>query len=103
MARPSKLEASVVDAWLEAHPGWAREGDGAIARTYRFSDFAGALAFAVRVGMLAERRDHHPDLHVGWGKARAVWTTHDAGGVTQLDVDLAELTDELAGGDRVDA
>lgn len=95
MARPSKLETSVVDAWLAANPGWAREDD-AIVRAYKLADFGAALGFAVRLGFLAEKRDHHPDILVGWGKARVLWTTHDAGGVTQLDLDLAKATDALA-------
>ncbi|MBX3198433.1 MAG: 4a-hydroxytetrahydrobiopterin dehydratase [Labilithrix sp.] len=94
MARPSKLETSAVASWLAAHPEWALEGD-ALARTFEMPDFAAALAFAVRLGMAAEKRDHHPDILVGWGKARVVWTTHDAGGISQLDLDLAAITETL--------
>jgi 4a-hydroxytetrahydrobiopterin dehydratase len=97
--RPSKLEPSEVDTWLAAHPGWARDGDGAgsgIARAYKFADFGAAVGFTVRLGFVAEKRDHHPDVLVGWGKARVFWTTHDAGGVTRLDLELAEATDTLA-------
>jgi 4a-hydroxytetrahydrobiopterin dehydratase len=94
VARPKKLDDDAISAWLRAHAGWAREGD-ALARELRFPDFAAALAFAVRVGMIAEKRDHHPDLLVGWGKVKVVWTTHDAGGITELDVALAEATDAL--------
>lgn len=97
MARPTKLEGPVVDAWLAAHPGWAREGERAIARSYALADFGAAVAFTVRLGFVAEKRDHHPDVLVGWGKARVLWTTHDAGGITQLDLELAEATDQLAG------
>ncbi len=86
-----------VDAWLAAHPGWERAGDGAIARTYKLPDFAAALGFVVRVGCFAERKDHHPDVELGWGRARVAWSTHDAGGVTQLDLDAAEATDERFG------
>ncbi len=96
MARPSKLEPAAVDTWLGQHTSWAREGE-ALVRTFKLADFGAALAFAVRVGMVAEKRDHHPDILIGWGKARVLWTTHDAGGITQLDLDLAEATDELAG------
>ena len=96
VARPSRLEAGVVDAWLKDNPAWAREGE-ALVRTFRTPDFAAALALAVRVGMAAERRDHHPDILVGWGKARFAWTTHDAGGITELDLELARITDTLAG------
>jgi 4a-hydroxytetrahydrobiopterin dehydratase len=93
---PARLEATIVDAWLTAHPGWLRAGDSALARSYRFADFGGALGFAVRLGLVAEKRDHHPELTLGWGKARVLWTTHDAGGVTQLDLDLASASDALA-------
>ncbi|MBX3262392.1 MAG: 4a-hydroxytetrahydrobiopterin dehydratase [Labilithrix sp.] len=96
MARPPKLDAPAVAAWLAEHPGWTLEGD-ALVRTFETPDFAAALAFAVRLGLLAEKRDHHPDVLIGWGKARVVWTTHDAGGVSQLDLDLAAATDALAG------
>ena len=95
MTRPTKLDPVVVDAWLAAHPGWERAGE-AIARQYKLADFAGALAFVVRVGCAAEKRDHHPDVELGWGRVRLVWTTHDAGGVTQLDLDLAEASDRGA-------
>jgi 4a-hydroxytetrahydrobiopterin dehydratase len=95
MARPSKLEAAVVDAFLAAHPGWERAGGG-IAKRFAFADFAAALAFAVKVGCYAEKHDHHPDLELGWGRARVLWSTHDAGGTTQFDLDAAEATDKLA-------
>lgn len=99
MARPRKLESATVEAWLGTHPGWARapadsaNPSEALVRTFEFPDFAAALAFAVRLGMLAEKRDHHPDILIGWGKARVLWTTHDAGGITDLDLALAEATD----------
>jgi 4a-hydroxytetrahydrobiopterin dehydratase len=95
MPRPGKLGPSEVDAWLDSHPGWARDGE-ALVRTYRFPDFAGALAFTVHVGMIADKRDHHPDVTLGWGRAAVLWTTHDAGGVTRLDLELAEATDAVA-------
>jgi 4a-hydroxytetrahydrobiopterin dehydratase len=95
MPRPPKLNAATIDAWLVAHPGWAREGELALARTFKFTDFAAALGFVVKVGCAAEKRDHHPDLELGWGRAKVVWSTHDAGGITQLDLDLAEATEKL--------
>ena len=96
MGRPSKLETDVVDAWVRKSGGWERVGEGALARTFVFPDFASALAFVVKVGCAAEKRDHHPDVELGWGKARVVWSTHDAGGITQLDLDMAEATNKLA-------
>ena len=96
MARPTKLDAGVVDTWLSQHSGWERAGRERSRSGSQLPDFAGALSFAVRVGCLAEKRDHHPDLELGWGRARIVWSTHDAGGVTQLDLDAAAATDKLA-------
>lgn len=97
MVRPSKLDPPTLDTWLAAHPGWERAGDGAIARRFSFPDFASALGFVVRLGCYAEKADHHPDVELGWGRARVAWSTHDAGGVTQLDIDAAETTTALAG------
>lgn len=96
MGRPSKLEDAAVDAWLATNTGWAREGSGAIGRSFRFPDFSTTLAFVVRVGLVAEKRDHHPDIAFGWGKAHVSWSTHDAGGITELDLGLAEATSKLA-------
>ena len=97
MSRPSKLDSGAIDAFLAAHEGWTRSGE-AIVRAYSFADFSAALGFVVRVGLAAEKRDHHPDIELGWGKARVRWSTHDAGGVTALDLELAETTDSLARG-----
>lgn len=98
MARPEKLSSEAVDAWLAAHGEWSREQREGLVRAYRFRDFSGALGFVVRVGLVAEKRDHHPDIELGWGKARVFWTTHDAGGITQLDLDLAAASDAIFGG-----
>jgi 4a-hydroxytetrahydrobiopterin dehydratase len=94
------LDDTTVDAWLRAHPGWERHGSGTnagISRSYTFPDFATALSFVVRVGLLAEKRDHHPDVELGWGKTKLRWSTHDAGGISQLDLDAAEASDARAG------
>ena len=98
--RPQKLDEAALAKWLGSHPGWektAAGGQDAIARAFRFPDFSAALGFVVRVGLAAEKRDHHPDVELGWGRARVIWTTHDQKGVTSLDVELAETTDALAG------
>lgn len=101
MARPTKLDDARVDAWLKAHAGWERVGGpatpGMIARTYKLADFNAALGFVVRIGMVAEKRDHHPDIELGWGRVRVLLSTHDAGGISELDLALAETCDEMAG------
>ncbi len=98
MTRPTKLEAHEVDAWVAGHSEWKAEGGKALARAFKFPDFSSALAFVVRVGMAAEKKDHHPDVELGWGKARVSWSTHDAGGITKLDLELATITDSFAHG-----
>lgn len=93
-SRPAKLDPHAVDTWLKSHPGWEKVAAGAIAKRYSFPDFASALGFVVKVGCHAEKRDHHPDVELGWGKVRVTWSTHDAGGVTELDLAAAETTDK---------
>jgi 4a-hydroxytetrahydrobiopterin dehydratase len=96
--RPSKLDAQTLEKWLGSNAGWEKAqagGQEAIARTFKFADFSAALGFVVRVGLVAEKRDHHPDIELGWGRARLVWTTHDQKGVTSLDTDLAEASDAI--------
>jgi 4a-hydroxytetrahydrobiopterin dehydratase len=95
MSRPTKLDDRDVDAWLTQHEGWSREGASSIARAYKFPDFSSALAFVVRIGCLAEKKDHHPDIELGWGSVRIRWTTHDAGGITLFDIEAAAATDVL--------
>jgi len=77
-------------------PRWAVEGEELVA-AWRFDDFGGALAAAVAVGMIAERANHHPDLVVGWGRLVVRLTTHDAGDITSLDVDLAQAIQDRLG------
>ena len=99
MSKRDKLSEQAIAAFLAGHPGWAREGE-ALAKTFSFPDYPAGLAFAVRVGFAAEARDHHPELHVGYRKVKASWSTHDAGGLTALDAELAERCDQIhAGGE----
>ena len=65
-----------------------RAGDE-IVRTFECASFPDTIAFVVRIGFFAERADHHPDLDIRWRKVRAALTTHDAGGLTALDIELA--------------
>jgi 4a-hydroxytetrahydrobiopterin dehydratase len=95
VTRPSKIGA---EAALAKLPGWTR-ADGereAIARTYRFADFNIAFAFMTRVAIRAEQLDHHPEWFNVYNRVEVVLTTHDAGGVTELDVALASFMDDAA-------
>ncbi len=66
-------------------------------RTFSFDSYAAGIAFVVRLGFAAEARDHHPDLHVGFRKVKVAWSTHDAGGITALDTEMAARAEALAG------
>lgn len=94
MAKRDKLSDDTIAMFLNDHAGWENRGS-ALSRTFTFRDFSAALGFVVRLGLLAEKRDHHPDVVLSWGKARVDWSTHDAGGITAMDTELAELTDAL--------
>jgi 4a-hydroxytetrahydrobiopterin dehydratase len=74
--------------------GWTVE-DRSIKKRFSFDNFAGALSFVNRVAELAEAADHHPDITFGWGYAEIALTTHDRGGITDVDVHLAKQIDEL--------
>ena len=72
--------------------GW-EFGDDRIKTRREFANFAEALEFVNKVGALAEAADHHPDITFGWGYAEIDLTTHDRGGVTDVDIALAEKID----------
>jgi 4a-hydroxytetrahydrobiopterin dehydratase len=82
------LADAEITARLAALPGWTREGDE-IVKTFDRGTFAAAIAFVVRIGFFAEAADHHPDLDVRWKRVKVALTTHDAGGLTSNDFDLA--------------
>jgi 4a-hydroxytetrahydrobiopterin dehydratase len=95
VSRPAKIGAA---AALAALPGWeAVEGRDAIRRTYRFADFNAAFGFMSRVALTAEKLDHHPEWSNVYNRVEVLLTTHDAAGVTALDVQLATFMDEAAG------
>ena len=75
-------------------PAWELV-DGTLVRTVECSSFPAALDFVVAVGRLAEEADHHPDIDIRWRTVRLVLVTHDAGGLTSLDLDLARSIDAL--------
>ena len=84
---PPLADAEIAKA-LAALPGWAREGDE-IVKTFECGSFPAAISFVVQVGFLAEKADHHPDLDIRWRKVKVALSTHSAGGLTNLDFDLA--------------
>lgn len=82
---------------LKALPGWTEvSGREAITRTFTFKDFNEAFGFMARVALVAEKRDHHPEWRNVYKTVEVVLATHDAGGVTALDIDLARAMDGIA-------
>ena len=79
-------------------PGWSRADDPrpAIVREVRFADFNAAFGFMTRIAIHADKVDHHPEWFNVYNRVRIVLTTHDAGGVTQRDLDLAHFIDAAA-------
>ncbi len=94
MPRPPRLSADDVAAALRGLPEWSGGPDG-IERTVRLPDFRAAVAAVVAIADVAEELDHHPDLDVRYRTLRVAVVTHSAGGVTELDLQLARRVDEL--------
>lgn len=93
MAR-KKLSAAEIETALKELSGWKTENDN-LKKRFAFPNFAEALKFVNRVGAIAERRDHHPDINFGWGYAEFAITTHDTGGLTHNDFALAKEIENI--------
>lgn len=84
---------------LRALPGWTMvDGRDAIARTFRFTDFRAAFGFMAEVALVAEKMDHHPEWSNVYRTVDITLSTHDAGGLTELDIALATAIDAIAEG-----
>ena len=94
MARPSKMTAEQVQAALAKLPGWDLKEDK-LHRTFKFADFNQAWGFMSRVALIAEKMDHHPEWFNVYSTVRVDLSTHDAGGITELDAQLAARINEL--------
>jgi 4a-hydroxytetrahydrobiopterin dehydratase len=96
MTRPARIGAAEA---LKSLPGWraVEGGRDAIANTFRFADFNAAFGFMSRVALMAEKLDHHPEWFNVYNRVEVVLATHDADGVTELDVKLAKFMDAAAG------
>lgn len=84
-----KLTDSEIEARLAGLPGW-KVVAGKLHRELQFADFVAAFGFMTRCALLAEKRDHHPEWSNVWNKVVIDLTTHDAGGITAKDVELAQ-------------
>ena len=91
-----RLDEAEVAALLAAHPDWTLAGDGlGIERAFRFADFVAAFGFMTRVAILAEKADHHPEWSNVYNRVKIRLTTHDAGGLSVRDADMAAAIDAL--------
>ena len=92
-----RLSAEARKSALKGLPGWKEvQGREAIARTFTFKDFNEAFGFMSRVALVAEKRDHHPEWKNVYKTVEVVLATHDAGGVTARDIELATAMDTIA-------
>jgi 4a-hydroxytetrahydrobiopterin dehydratase len=93
-----KLNAETRKAALAKLAGWSEvAGRDAISKKYEFKDFNDAFGFMTRAALVAEKMDHHPEWFNVYKTVQVTLSTHDAGGVTELDVKLAEAMDKIGG------
>lgn len=88
------LEQAEIDSKLAELTGWDQDDD-TIRRTYSFDDFVSAVDFVNDLVGPAEQANHHPDLTVSWGQVGVSLMTHDEGGLTEKDFELAETIDQI--------
>jgi 4a-hydroxytetrahydrobiopterin dehydratase len=94
---PTLLTPAERTGLAAALPHWAMvEGRDAISRSFRFADFSTAWGFMARVALLAEQKGHHPEWFNVWNRVDITLSTHDVGGLSELDVALAKAIDALS-------
>ena len=86
---PARLSDLEIQRALGSLPGWSRRGD-VLTKTFIFSKFMDGIEFVVRIARLADAANHHPDMDIRYTKVIVTLSTHDAGGITQNDLDLAK-------------
>lgn len=89
------LSPAEVAARIQMLPAWHVE-DGQLVRVFQFEDFKAAMRFVTKVADLAEEAGHHPDIDIRYNRVRLSLVSHDAGGITAKDTDLASSIDPLA-------
>ncbi|MCF3945657.1 4a-hydroxytetrahydrobiopterin dehydratase [Acidiphilium sp. AL] len=93
----AKLTEAERAALVDLLPNWIlAKGRDAIERSFKFRDFSEAFGFMTRVALLAEKHDHHPEWSNVWNRVSIALTTHDAGGLSERDIKLAEAIDLIA-------
>ena len=87
-----KLNSESIRGWLRAREGWKRRSNQLV-KEFDFPSFRDSIVFVNRVATLADEVDHHPDIDIRFDKVSITLSTHDAGGITEKDLDLAEQID----------
>jgi 4a-hydroxytetrahydrobiopterin dehydratase len=91
-------ESQDCESFLQKNTGWKKtESRNAITKSFKFADFSAAFGFMARVALVAEKMDHHPEWFNVYNRVDVTLTTHDAGGVTELDFTLARQMDKIYG------
>ena len=89
------LSDAEITELLAAHPDWESDGDG-LRRTFQFDDFIDAFGFMARVALVAEKLFHHPEWSNVYNRVTIEISNHDAGGITELDIEFATKVNEAA-------
>lgn len=90
-----RLDGAAIEAGLHALRGWALR-EGALTRTFEFTNYYATVAFVNAVAWIAHREDHHPELTVSFNRCTIGWSTHDAGGITRNDLVCAAKVERLS-------
>jgi 4a-hydroxytetrahydrobiopterin dehydratase len=93
--RPERLSDIAVQRGLGSLPGWGRKGD-VLSKTFQFDTFPAGITFVSRVADAAEAAQHHPDIDIRYTKITCMLTTHDAGGITDKDLKMANEIERAA-------
>ena len=95
--KAEKLNQDAIEKALGTLDGWRTSDDHiGLEKTFQFSDFNAAFGFVARVALAADKMDHHPEWFNVYNKVNVTLTTHDAGGITQLDINLAKAMNQTA-------
>jgi 4a-hydroxytetrahydrobiopterin dehydratase len=93
---PKILSPEDINDHIQALEGWSKpEGSDEIEKTFSFKNYHHTMAFVNAVAWIAHKQDHHPDMQVGYNSCNVVYSTHSAGGITELDIEAAKQIEGL--------
>jgi 4a-hydroxytetrahydrobiopterin dehydratase len=92
---PRALSSEEITRQVDDLADWRQEADEIVA-DFEFDDFVGSLAFVTSVGEIAEEMNHHPDIDIRWNKVKLALTDHEAGGISQQDIEAAHRISAIA-------